>query len=129
MMSYEAWRITCKNLPIGWLMPRFDDPMRLMRYSTNQLIEELARRAAGVPTRKPEYWCHDCKNFVAWFDKVPAPTKDCPENYNPCTKGHTMMFRAPEEYDDEYGFYRPVCADRDLPDNTQWPSKPASTTP
>lgn len=26
-----------------------------------------------------------------------------------------MRFMAPEEIDDEYGFYRPVCTDRDEP--------------
>lgn len=96
-----------------------DDPMRLRRYSTNQLIEELARRANGVPTQKPEHWCHDCTHFVAWCDKVPAPRKDCPENYNPCTKGHAMRFMVPEEYGDEYGFYLQVCADRGLTSNNQ----------
>lgn len=90
-----------------------DDPMRLRRYSTSQLIEELARRANCVTTQKPRHWCHDCNNFVAWCDKVPAPRKECLENYNPCTKGHAMRFMVPEEYDDEYGFYLPVCADRE----------------
>lgn len=87
--------------------------MRLRRYSTGQLIEELARRANNAPTRKPEHWCHDCRNFVAWIDKSPSPRNACQEDYNACTKGHKMRFSAPEEYDDEYGFYMPVCADRD----------------
>lgn len=91
-----------------------NDPMRLYAYTTNQLIEELARRANAKTTKQPEHWCHDCKNFVAWLDRVPAPRKDCPDNYNPCTKGKVMRFMAPEEIDDEYGFYLPVCADRDL---------------
>lgn len=94
-----------------------DDPMRLRRYSTNQLIEELARRANGARTEKPQHWCHDCTHYVVWNDKVPAPRKGCPDDYNPCTKGHEMRFMAPEEYDDEYGFYLPVCADRDLTPN------------
>ena len=88
--------------------------MMLRDYSTNQLIEELARRANGRETRNPEHWCHDCAHFVAWFDKAPEPRKDCPEDYNPCTKGNAMKFRAPEEFDEEYGFFLPVCADRDL---------------
>jgi len=90
-----------------------DDSFRLRRYSTNQLIEELARRANGKVTKKPESWCHECSHFIAWLDVVPTPRKDCPENYNPCTKGHKMRFMAPEEIDDEYGFYLNVCADRD----------------
>ena len=94
-----------------------DDTMRLRRYTTNQLIEELARRANGNATAQPEHWCHDCTHFVAWCDKAPMPRKDCPESYNPCTKSHAMKFMAPEEIDDEYGFYLPVCADRDLMPN------------
>jgi hypothetical protein len=94
-----------------------DDPMRLRRYTTNQLIEELARRANGKTTERPEHWCHECSHFVAWLDRVPRPRRECPENYNPCAKGHAMRFMAPEEIDDEYGFFLPVCADRDLMPN------------
>jgi len=97
-----------------------DDLTRLRRYSRNQLIEELARRANERDTRKtPEHWCHDCSHFVAWCEQVPAPRKDCPDEYNPCTKGHAMRFMAPEEIDDEYGFYLAVCADRDLLPNVR----------
>lgn len=96
-----------------------DDPMRLRRYTTNQLIEELARRANGSPTEKPEHWCHDCAHYMAWFDRVPVPHKDCPDDYNPCSNGHAMRFIAPDEVDDEYGFYLPVCADRDLVPNAE----------
>jgi hypothetical protein len=91
------------------------DPMHLRDYSTQQLLEEMARRARNSATEKPAAWCHDCTHFVAWCDKVPAPRKDCPDTYNPCTKGHTMRFMAPEGYpdgDDCWGFYMPVCADR-----------------
>lgn len=91
-----------------------NDPMKLRGYTTNQLIEELARRANGRETREPEHWCHDCAHYLAWNDKVPAPREECPEDYNPCTRGHAMRFMAPEEINDEYGFYLPVCADRDV---------------
>lgn len=91
------------------------DPMRLRQFSRHQLIEELARRANEAPTAKPERWCHDCRNFVSWNDQEPPPRRDMPEDYNPCTKRHKMRFVAPDEIDDEYGFYLPVCADRDEP--------------
>ena len=91
------------------------NPMRLRQFSRHQLIEELARRANEAPTAKPERWCHDCTHFVAWLDQDPPKRRDMPDGYNPCTKGHTMRFMAPEEIDDEYGFYRPVCTDRDEP--------------
>lgn len=89
------------------------DPVYLRRFTTNQLIEELARRANGIDTQKPEQWCHDCTHFVTWHNQVPAPRRDCPDSYNPCTKRHKMLFMAPQEIDDTYGFYLPVCADRD----------------
>lgn len=92
----------------------YGNPHLLYSYSTQQLIEELARRANAVPTKKPRHWCHDCKNFVAWCDKKPPPRIDCPDDYNPCTKGHEMKFMVPQGYDDDYGFYLPVCSDREL---------------
>lgn len=94
------------------------DPLKLRAYSTNQLVEELARRANGCETKAPEHWCHDCTHFVSWNDQDPPPRRNMPDTYNPCTKGHKMRFMAPEEIDDEYGFYLPVCADRDMRDGT-----------
>jgi hypothetical protein len=82
----------------------------LRKFGTDQLIEELARRQNAAPVAKPEHWCHDCDNYVAWNDK---PRKgEMPDSFNACTKGHTMKFVAPEDFDDEYGFYLRVCADR-----------------
>ena len=90
--------------------------MKLRDYSTAQLIEELARRANGRETKRPEQWCHDCSHFVVWADGR-MPNKQMPDSYNPCTKGHEMRFVAPEEIDDEYGYYLPVCDDRDMTHN------------
>lgn len=92
-----------------------DDMMRLRRYSRHQLIEELARRENERGARQePEHWCHECVHFVAWFDRDPQPRGDCPDDYNPCQKGHSMKFMAPEEIGDDYGFYLRACKDRDL---------------
>lgn len=94
----------------------------LRHFSTPQLIEELARRANAKPTRRPERWCEDCAHFVAWVDQAQAENMDCPDDYNPCQKGHAMSFLAPEQIDDAYGFYRTVCADRVIredPDQTE----------
>lgn len=90
----------------------YRDPTWLRDYTSNQLIEELARRANCRNTTQPEHWCHDCTHFVTWTDQIPAPRNDCPDDYNPCSKGHAMKFMGPEEIDSEYGFYLPVCADR-----------------
>ena len=92
----------------------YRDPMWLRDYSTDQLIEELARRRNIRDTMNPKHWCHDCTNFVAWLDKVPEPRETCPDNYNACTKGKVMKFKAPEEIGDEWGFYLQVCEYRDL---------------
>ena len=84
----------------------------LRRFNTSQLIEELARRHNENPVVKPDHWCHDCAHYVAWNDK---PRKgECPDSFNPCTKGHTMKFIAPQDFGDEYGFYLRVCADRKM---------------
>lgn len=84
----------------------------LKSFTDDQLLEELIQRRNGRSVNKPEHWCHDCRNFVAWDD---AKRKSLmPETFNPCTKGHSMLFVVPEEIDDEYGFYRRVCADRDM---------------
>lgn len=83
----------------------------LKSFTDDQLIEELARRRNERTVATPEHWCHDCRNFVAWAD---APRKGpMPDDYNPCAKGHRMQFVVPMEIDDEYGYYRRVCADRE----------------
>lgn len=94
------------------------DPMRLRGYTTAQLIEELVRRENGRETSKPKHWCHDCTNYVTWIDGK-TPSMKMPEDYNPCQKRHEMKFMVPEDYGDEYGFYRRVCADRDMMDGIQ----------
>lgn len=87
--------------------------MSLHNFTTAQLIEELARRANKRTTRRPKHWCEDCAHFITWLDGK-TPEKTMPDDYNPCTKGHTMQFIAPEEVSDEYGHYLTVCADRDM---------------
>jgi hypothetical protein len=82
----------------------------LKRFTNDQLIEELVRRRNGQRASGPQRWCHDCDNFQAWNE---APRQGpMPEDFNPCTKGHRMHFMVPEGFDDEHGFYRPICADR-----------------
>ena len=95
-------------------MRSWTDPMWLREVPTAQLVEELARRANSRPTRKPQQWCESCAHFVAWVDRSPPPQADCPDDYNPCAKQHTMRFHAPEGYDEDYGFYRTVCPDREI---------------
>jgi len=95
----------------------YPDTMKLRDYTTAQLIEELARRANERDTKRPEHWCHECAHYVAWVDGS-TPDKAMPDSYYPCTKGHKMRFMVPEEIGDEYGYYLPVCADRDVLPNT-----------
>lgn len=83
----------------------------LRDYSDAALIEELARRQNERDKKSmPEHWCDDCRNF-----KVFAGKGEMPDNYNPCSKGHKISFRAPDDYGEEYGFYRRVCTDRAEP--------------
>ncbi|MFG5411473.1 hypothetical protein ABXN37_29275, partial [Piscinibacter sakaiensis] len=92
---------------------------RLATFTEDQLLEELIRRRNQRTTAHPEHWCHDCQHYKAW-DEVERPRDAigriprCPDDFNPCTKGHKMQFVVPEDYPDgqEWGYYRKVCADR-----------------
>lgn len=79
----------------------------LSNYSDDELIEELAKRRNARETERPVRWCENCEHYKTW-----AKDSDPPDSYNPCSKKHKMHFRVPEQIDDEYGYYRRVCADR-----------------
>lgn len=86
---------------------------QLKFYSDDELIEELVKRRNNRRDEMPEHWCTDCRNFVAW-NEAPRPRKaEMPDNFNACTKGHTMQFVTPQDIDDDYGFYRRICTDWD----------------
>lgn len=86
----------------------------LANYSEAELLEELARRCTLKEEKKQvAKWCHNCKHFKTWADNATGKGREMPEDYNPCGKQHRMYFRMPEDYDDEHGFYRTVCKDRD----------------
>lgn len=89
------------------------DPLKLRVYSTAQLIEEVARRANAATTEQPQHWCHDCAKYVCWVDG-PTPARPMPDDYNPCSHGHKMRFKMPEDMDDEYGHFLNVCPNRDI---------------
>lgn len=84
----------------------------LRNFSDEELLEEIVRRRNKRTVAKPEHWCHDCVHFKAW-DEVPR-AGNCPSDFNPCTKSHEMKFITPADVSDEYGFYRRVCADREI---------------
>src|SRR3569623_1889737 len=96
-----------------WRENVYLEQMKLRDYTTAQLIEELAQRSNKQTTKKPKHWCHDCKHHVVWEDGK-TPNEAMPDGYNPCTMGHKMRFMMPEEIGDEYGYYLPVCADRNV---------------
>lgn len=87
----------------------------LSKYSEDELIEELARRKNDrklVHIKDVRYWCDDCANFVPY-----VKSNDVRLSYNPCKKKHRMEFSYPEKDGDPtegYGFYRLVCADREV---------------
>jgi hypothetical protein len=85
----------------------------LRRYSTEQLVDELARRRCEQTPVRPQHWCDDCAHFVAWGDVERAdPLLQMPEGFNPCTKAHKMSFRTPVDFSEDWGFYRRGCGDR-----------------
>jgi hypothetical protein len=90
----------------------------LKDFSTQELLEEVSRRKRTAENAGDvvENWCADCANFNA---AKAIPEKDL-DKYNPCIKGHTMDFKMPEGYCDDFGFYRVLCSDREsLPQPTQ----------
>ena len=86
--------------------------LKLREFTTDQLIEELARRRNERSSAKPREWCDDCAHFIPWVDAADTPEASMPNGYNPCEMGHSMRFQMPEEIDDDYGHYRTVCPDR-----------------
>ena len=60
-----------------------------------------------MASEKPHRWCEDC----AHFRKAAAPA---PDSYNPCTRGHDMLFWMPECASDlEWCYFKPRRADRE----------------
>lgn len=86
--------------------------IKLRAFSTDQLIEELARRRNERGQQTPRDWCENCTHFIPWIEGD-TPEAVMPTDYNPCEKGHAMRFQAPDAIDDEYGYYLAICADRD----------------
>lgn len=92
--------------------------------TVDELLEELARRrSTRDQERSVDSWCDDCGHFKTWTGEG-----DAPAGFNPCSKGHTMQFRAPADYGDAWGFYRRVCGDR-LADEVEAELAPQSETP
>lgn len=86
----------------------------LVRFTEDELLAELVRRRNATDIAKPEHWCHDCAHFEPW-DARPRKSRTMPEDFNACSKGHAMRFVVPEgcpDAQDDWGFYRTVCADR-----------------
>lgn len=82
------------------------------------LVEEIARRRRSFERirRRPSFhFCHQCAHFESWRGDLAT----IPGDYNPCTQGHEMSFRMPDNpnpHDDSWGFYRRGCRDREIPD-------------
>jgi hypothetical protein len=80
-------------------------------FSTDELLAEIIRRRNARATRGPIVQCDKCAHFV------PSETEYANDAYNPCAKKHEMSFRMPDPeagpLDDDWGFFRRVCADRE----------------
>ena len=81
----------------------------LSQFSDDQLFEEIVRRRNGDDNgnRGDIQFCDNCEHFIAWDEKT-----DTPKGYNPCSFGHDLQFRTPIGYENDWGFFRRVCADR-----------------
>lgn len=81
----------------------------LADYSTDELLAEIVRRRNALErTQPPEHFCDDCANFI--------PNERASDSYNPCRLKHKMSFWMPDmdgdPHQQDWGFYRRVCADR-----------------
>lgn len=84
--------------------------MSLDRYTDQELMDELLnRRLDREEGEEGRVYCDDCKHFKCWTKRG-----EVPEDYNPCSKGHTMRFHMPEGWEDPHGggYFRRVCSDR-----------------
>jgi len=80
----------------------------LSSFTTQELLTEIERRIEVKRDRTPIKPCDECAYFVPWSN-----ISECPKTYNPCSKGHSMSFRLPKDYQStDWGFYRPGCKDR-----------------
>ncbi len=85
---------------------------RFKEFSTDELLAEIVRRRNARISRRPIVKCEKCEHFT--------PSEKADDNYNPCSKGHTMSFRmceaddGPPDMNDDWGFHRNVCDDRVL---------------
>ncbi|MGL4231009.1 MAG: hypothetical protein ACRCWJ_06540 [Casimicrobium sp.] len=81
----------------------------LREASEDQLVEALKVHRRESDDTRPKFYCEECTNFKP--DAILAARKT---TFNPCAKGHPMRFRQPQGYNDDYGFYRNTCSDRNL---------------
>ena len=97
--------------------------MSLDNYTDQALMDELLnRRFEREQGHDGVRYCVECTRFVPWQKR-----SDPPDTYNPCSAGHKMNFRMPEEWEGphgEYGFYRRICSDRALPAPPPKPKPP-----
>ena len=91
-------------------------PKTLAQYSTKALLAEIQKRG-NCGRRSPIIPCDEC----AWFKASKGTPPD--DDYNPCSLGHTMLFRTPvgHPHDEVWGFYLPRCRDRKRLDRLSHP--------
>ncbi|TXT39202.1 MAG: hypothetical protein FD135_2352 [Comamonadaceae bacterium] len=80
---------------------------RFSKFSTDELLAEIARRRNISVSLRPILKCEYCKHF--------KPSEKPDDTYNPCAMGRKMEFRMPEgptDRDGDWGFYLRCCPDR-----------------
>ncbi|TKD30031.1 hypothetical protein [Azotobacter chroococcum] len=96
--------------------------MSLDAYTDQQLMDELLNRRLERENEQPIEYCEDCQHFKVWtkpirrsWNDIRRVVGDVPDDYNPCSRGHSMLFRMPEEWEGPHadcGYYRRACCDR-----------------
>lgn len=77
------------------------------------------RRAVRIKQKHKLKWCDECVHF-----RIHDGKKDIPDNEltNACNLGHKTSFILPEfPNDDDWGFYRSPCSDREIAVNRKCP--------
>lgn len=84
----------------------------LSSFTTDQLLSEVVRRRNETAAKDAAdiTFCDECVHVRYW-----TISSEPPKDFNVCSKGHSLMFRMPEDWEGPHGpsgFYRRVCADR-----------------
>lgn len=92
----------------------------LSKCTDDEIESECSRRRAiRIKQKHKLKWCDECVHF-----RISDGKKEIPDNelMEACNLGHRTRFICPEHgTDDEWGFYRSPCSDREIAVNRKFP--------